>query len=283
MILDVLLIRNIMLLNYINWDVNPEIIDFFGIISLRYYGLLFVMGLLVAYGFMKYFYEKEKLPISDFYKLSMYVFVGTIVGARLGHCVFYEPQYYFSHPLEIFLPFKGTIGKDFYFTGYQGLASHGGAIGILLSIILYSKHSKNNIWSVLDKIAVVVPVTGAFIRLGNLMNSEIIGRVTDVPWAFVFSHVDNLPRHPAQLYEAIAYLFIFLIMLGLYKIQFNKRQSGFFFGVFLILLFSTRIIVEFYKINQVSFEDYLWFNMGQLLSVPFIIAGMWIVLKKRNK
>lgn len=178
------------------------------------------------------------------------------------------------------MPFQGTIGKDFRFTGYQGLASHGGAIGVLLAIIIYSKRSKTNIWAILDKIAIAVPITGAFIRLGNLMNSEIIGHVTGVQWAFIFERVDSLPRHPTQLYEAFAYFSIFFIVLSLYKNQSKKRQKGFFFGVFLILLFSARIIIEFFKINQESFENNLLFNMGQILSIPFIIAGIWITIKK---
>lgn len=273
-----------MVLNYINWDVNPEIIKLFGAISLRYYSLLFVSGLLIGYSIVKHIYVKENLSVLALEKLSMYIFIGTIVGARLGHCIFYDPAYYFSHPLEMFLPFQGTIGKNFHFTGYQGLASHGGAIGVLLAIILYSRRSKTNIWSILDKIAVAVPITGAFIRLGNLMNSEIIGHVTDVPWAFVFERVDSLPRHPTQLYEALAYLIIFFMMFNLYKKQSAKKQSGFFFGIFLILLFLARVIIEFFKINQESFENDLLFNMGQLLSIPFIIAGIWIVLKKnKNK
>lgn len=269
-----------MLLNYIHWDVNPEMTNLFGVISLRYYSILFGLGLIVAYYIMLYLYKNQKLPIADLDKLFIYVFVGTVVGARLGHCFFYEPMYYITHPLEMLLPFQGTIGKDFHFTGYQGLASHGGAIGILLAIVLYSKRFKVNIWSLLDKIAVVVPIAGASIRLGNLMNSEIIGHTTDVPWAFIFSHVDGMPRHPAQLYEAIAYIFIFIIMISLYEKQFAKRQKGFFFGVFLILLFLARMIIEFFKMNQVPFEDGLLFNMGQLLSIPFVIVGIWIVVQK---
>ena len=269
-----------MLFNYINWDINPEIIKLFGIISLRYYSLLFVSGLLLGYLVVKRIYKKEKLPVEDLEKLSLYIFIGTIIGARLGHCLFYEPSYYFAHHFEIFLPFQGTLGKDFRFTGFQGLASHGGAIGVLISIIIYSKRSKTNIWFILDKIAIAIPLTAAFIRLGNLMNSEIAGHVTDVPWAFVFKNIDNLPRHPTQLYEAIAYLLIFIIMMYLYHRLYHKKQSGFFFGVFLIMIFTARVLVEFFKINQVSFENNLLFNMGQLLSIPFIIAGIIILIKK---
>lgn len=268
-----------MILNYINWNVNPEIIKLFGVISLRYYGILFVLGLLLGYTIVKQLYVKENLSVKSLDKLSIYIFIGTMIGARLGHCLFYDPAYYFSHILEIFMPFQGTIGKDFHFTGYQGLASHGGAIGVLLAIIIYSKRAKENIWSILDKIAVAIPITGAFIRLGNLMNSEIIGHATTLPFAFIFKRIDNIPRHPTQLYESFAYLIIFFIMLYFYKTQYDKKQKGFFFGIFLILLFSARFIIEFFKINQESFNNKLMLNMGQILSIPFIIAGILIVVK----
>jgi len=178
------------------------------------------------------------------------------------------------------LPWKGKIGVDFHFIGYQGLASHGGAIGVLFAIILYSKKFKTNIWFVLDKVAVATPLTGAFIRLGNLMNSEIIGHKTNVPWAFIFQRVDNLPRHPTQLYEAFAYLMIFLIMKFTYDRFHDQKKEGFLFGVFLILLFFARILIEFFKINQESFENDLFLNMGQLLSNPFVLAGIIICYNK---
>jgi prolipoprotein diacylglyceryl transferase len=227
-------------------------------------------------------YLKEKLPVENLEKLSVYVFAGTIIGARLGHCLFYDPAYYLAHPLEIILPFQGKIGVNFHFTGYQGLASHGGAIGVLLAIIMYSKSSRTNLWFILDKIAVATPLAGAFIRLGNLMNSEIIGHETDVPWAFIFERVDRLPRHPTQLYEALAYLAIFFIMKYAYRRLHAKKEDGFLFGIFLILLFSARILIEFFKINQESFENGLFLNMGQLLSIPFILGGLVILLIKKG-
>lgn len=269
-----------MLFNYIHWDIDPEIINLFGTISLRYYSLLFLMGLFLGYMIVRKMYLKEKLPVENLEKLSVYVFAGTIIGARLGHCLFYDPAYYLAHPLEIILPFQGKIGVNFHFTGYQGLASHGGAIGVLLAIIMYSKSSGTNLWFILDKIAVATPLAGAFIRLGNLMNSEIIGHETDVPWAFIFERVDRLPRHPTQLYEALAYLAIFFMMKYAYNRLYAKKEDGFLFGIFLILLFSARILIEFFKINQESFENGLFLNMGQLLSIPFVLGGIIILLKK---
>ena len=272
-----------MLINCIHWNANPEIIKLFGVISLRYYSLLFVSGLLLGYTIVKRMYQKEKLPVENLEKLATYIFIGTLVGARLGHCFFYDPAYYFTHPLEMILPFQGTIGKDFHFTGYRGLASHGGAIGVLISIIVYCKRSKTNVWFILDKVAVAIPLAGAFIRLGNLMNSEIIGHPTDVPWAFIFEKIDRLPRHPTQLYEAFAYLLIFISIKYFYHQFHTKKQDGFIFGIFLIMLFSARIFIEFFKISQESFENDLFLNMGQLLSIPFVLAGIVIFVKKNGE
>jgi len=269
------------MLLYINWDVNPELINLFGKISIRYYGLLFVTGLMLGYWVVKRIYEREKIPIEKLDNLTMYIIIGTIIGARLGHCIFYDPAYYFSHPLEMLLPIQ-FIDGSVKFVGYQGLASHGGAIGVLLSIIFYSRKNKINIWYILDKVAVAIPLTGAFIRLGNLMNSEIIGHPTTVPWAFIFQKVDTLPRHPTQLYEALAYLFIFVFIYFLYNKKNNKRADGFIFGCFIFLLFFARLIIEFFKINQVSFESNLALNMGQILSIPFIIWGITIIYNKRK-
>jgi len=265
-------------MNYINWDVDPEIISVFGI-TLRYYSLLFIGGLILGYQIVKRIYLKEGIPTHKLDTLTTYIFIGTLLGARLGHCIFYDPAYYFSHPLEMILPFQFTNGS-INFTGYQGLASHGGAIGVLIAIIVYSYKFKENLLGILDKVAVAIPVTGACIRIGNLMNSEILGHISNVPWAFKFVKVDTLPRHPAQLYEAIAYLIIFAIVRQVYK---NQNKTGLSFGVFLILLFSARIFIELFKVNQVAFEDNLSLNMGQLLSIPFVLAGLVICFRSLRK
>ena len=267
------------MLMYVNWDVNPELVNLFGIISIRYYSLLFVTGLLLGYWVVKRVYQREKIPIEKLDSLAMFIFAGTIIGARLGHCLFYNPVYYLSNPIEMLLPIQFVNGS-IKFTGYQGLASHGGAIGVLLAIIFYSKKNKVAIWSILDKIALAVPLTGAFIRFGNLMNSEIIGNQTNVSSAFIFKHVDDLPRHPTQLYEAISYVIIFILTHILYKQRQNK-VDGFVFGFMLFLLFVSRFMIEFLKINQESFENGLILNMGQILSIPFILWGLLIMYKKR--
>ncbi len=231
---------------------------------------------------MKQIYLRENQSIEDLEKLAFFVFAGTIIGARLGHCLFYEPDYYLRNPLEMILPFKWKIGESFEFTGYQGLASHGGAIGVLTAIFIYSRKYEVNFLWVMDRLAIATPVTGAFIRFGNFMNSEIIGKPTNSNFGVVFERIDLIPRHPTQLYEAFSYLLIFLILLWFYSKQKTKRKDGFIFGLFLVLLFVARILIEYFKINQVDFEDGMFMNMGQLLSVPFVITGFIIMIWKRK-
>jgi prolipoprotein diacylglyceryl transferase len=193
---------------------------------------------------------------------------GTVIGARLGHCLFYNPVYYLSNPVEIIKVWEG------------GLASHGAALGILIAIYLFAKKKKNYsmLW-VLDRVVIVVALAGTFIRLGNLFNSEIIGIPTDVSWAFIFTAVDDLPRHPAQLYESIAYFIFFLILLFVYYKGFEKNRNGLLFGLFLVLVFTFRFFVEFLKENQSGFEAGMALDMGQLLSIPFIITGFIFIAK----
>lgn len=263
------------------WDIDPVIFYITDSFPLKYYGLFFVTGLLIAYYIVKRVYEKENIPVEHLDKLLVYVVVGTIVGARLGHCLFYDPDYYLSRPLEIFLPIAKVNGS-YEFVGFQGLASHGGALGVLLAIIRYSRKYKTKLLWILDRVAIGGPVTGAFIRLGNFMNSEIYGKPTNGNWGVVFQRDDLIPRHPTQLYEAVAYLLIFVLVFWLYIVKKFKTRDGFIFGIFLTLLFLARFIIEFYKENQVSFEDELSLNMGQLLSVPFIFAGLVLIYLKQK-
>lgn len=269
-----------MTLAYINWNADPEIVKLFDIISLRYYSILFALGLILGYIVVKQLYRREKASIENLDKLALYILFGTIVGARLGHCLFYEPAYFLRHPLEIILPFRWKVGGSFEFTGYQGLASHGGAIGVLSALFIYCRKYKVNLLWVLDRLAVATPLTGAFIRLGNFMNSEIIGEATNSNYGVVFQRVDNIPRHPTQLYEAAAYLLIFVLILWFYSKHKTKRADGFTFGLFLALLFIARILIEFFKINQVDFENGMLMNMGQFLSIPFVITGLLIMIIK---
>jgi phosphatidylglycerol:prolipoprotein diacylglycerol transferase len=262
----------------IQWNPDGTIVNF-GIFALRYYSLFFALAFVSSYLVISKQFKKHHIHPELLNKLTLYVFFGTLIGARLGHCLFYEFSYYASHPLEIILPVR--FYPHFQFTGFQGLASHGGGLGILVSIFLICRKYHLRLWFVLDQVAIVVPLAGFFIRVGNLMNAEIIGKPSDLPWAFVFADEDNIPRHPAQLYEAFAYLIIFVLTYLLAK-RFPKRE-GYYFGLVLLLLFSFRLLVEFVKENQVAFEAGMLLDVGQLLSIPFMISGLIIIYLKRDK
>ena len=266
-----------MSLNYIHWNPDPEIINIFGI-PVRYYGLLFVSGLILCIYILRWIYKRENIPSENLEKLSIYCLIGILAGARLGHCLFYEPSYYLSHPLEIILPVTFPAGGGVKFIGYQGLASHGGALGLLIALYFYSRKTKHSMIDTLDLIAVVAALECGFIRLGNFMNSEIIGIPATKPWSVIFERVDNLPRHPAQLYEAISYFIIFTIMIILYKKMRARFKNGFFFGLATVLCFTARFIIEFVKENQVGFENGMTFNMGQLLSLPYLVLGIGFII-----
>ncbi len=277
---------------YIVW--NPSIEAFhIGPLAFRWYSLCWLVGLLLAYLVVKWLYKDQKLSDEKFDPLFIYCFLGILIGARLGHCIFYQPDYFLTSAkgfVEMLLPIHIDPQGSWHITGYQGLASHGGTLGLILALLLYVKRWKVPVWQVLDNIAIATGTTACFIRLGNLMNSEIIGRATDVPWAFIFERVDQLPRHPAQLYEALAYALLFVIMLCIYKADSSETQklknsetqklgTGFYFGLCLTYIFLFRFFIEFTKEVQEDFEEALLFDMGQLLSVPFVVVGVWCMVK----
>ncbi|MBE8727487.1 prolipoprotein diacylglyceryl transferase [Flavobacterium hungaricum] len=266
----------------LNWNVDPVIFWVTKSFPLKYYGALFACGLLLGYYIVRRIYRRENLSLENLDSLLIYVIVGTVLGARLGHCFFYEADYFLKHPIEILLPIQKIKGV-YEFVGYQGLASHGGSIGVITAMILYCRRYKVNFLGLLDKMAVAVPVTGAFIRLGNFMNSEIYGKPTNGNWGVVFQRDDLIPRHPTQLYEAFAYLLIFAILFWMYKSEKNRKAQGLIFGTFLTLLFTARFIIEFFKENQESFENSMLLNMGQILSVPFILIGVLLIFWKSSK
>jgi phosphatidylglycerol---prolipoprotein diacylglyceryl transferase len=269
-----------MVLLFVNWNINPEIFRIGGF-ALRYYSLLFAIAFLLGYYLVKNMYQKEGLDEKTLNPLLIYIIAGTITGARLGQVFFYEFGYFRHHLFEIIFPFR--IGsKGFEWTGYQGLASHGAAIGILIALALYCKKYKQNFLRTIDKIVIAVALAGFFIRTGNLFNSEIIGKPTDVSWAFIFERVDLIPRHPSQVYEAAAYLLIFFILWGMYQRKGMELKRGFLFGWFLIFVFSTRFLIEFSKENQEAFESALPINMGQILSLPFVLIGLYFIFRKGN-
>ncbi len=270
-----------MLFNAITWNIDPEIFSI-GQLSIRWYGLLFASAFLSAYIVFSRFLITERLTSELLDELLIYSAVGTVIGARLGHCIFYEPDYFLSNPLEILKIWKG------------GLASHGAAIGILLSLWFYiRKHKLSFLW-LIDRIVIVVALGGAFIRIGNLFNSEIYGSPTNLPWGFEFVRdklydsstgelLPTLARHPTQLYEAISYLVIFSILLTFYRKRHTTVRDGYIFGVFMILLFAARFFIEFVKNDQVNFESGMQLNMGQWLSLPFILAGVVMILWTKYK
>jgi phosphatidylglycerol---prolipoprotein diacylglyceryl transferase len=266
-----------MILNYIHWNLDPEIINIFGI-SIRYYGLLFVSGLILCIYILGWIYKRENIPSENLEKLTIYGMIGIIAGARLGHCLFYETSYYLSHPLEMILPITFPPDGGIKFTGYQGLASHGGVLGLLIALYVYSRKTKHSMIDTIDLIAIVSGLSFGFIRLGNFMNSEIIGMPTTKPWGVIFERVDNLTRHPAQLYEAISYFIIFAFMMILYNKSRDRFKNGFFFGLGSVLFFTARFIIEFVKEDQVGFEEGMTFNMGQLLSLPYIAVGIGFII-----
>lgn len=266
------------LFSYIIWNPDSTIADL-GFISLRWYSLFFALGFILSYIILRRYFKKEGVGEDKLEKLTVYIVVSAVIGMRLGHCLFYDWDYYSHHLAEILLPVR--FEPHFEIVGFEGLASHGGAIGILIAMILYSRKYHFGIWWILDKLALVVPLAGCCIRLGNLMNSEIVGRPADVPWAFIFPQVDLLPRHPSQLYEAFSYLAIFIFINLLYRK--NRKQQGFIFGVFLILLFGARFFIEFLKADQSAFEAGMLLNMGQILSIPFVLLGIFLVVKKRQR
>lgn len=266
---------------YIEWNPSPEIFTIPGIDwPVRWYGLMWALAFIASHFIMNRVYKKEGRTDKQLDTLTLYIILGTVIGARVGHCLFYGPWFdefdangrliaegYLSHPLNILKVYEG------------GLASHGGAIGIITAMILYCRKTKESWLWLFDRLVIVVGLAGMFIRLGNLMNSEIIGTKTTVPWAFIFVQEDAYPRHPAQLYEAIYCLFLFIFMYWFWKNKRDKVGPGFMFGMFCVLLFIERFFDEFLKEDQAAFEDSLPLNMGQILSIPFIVIGIFMMIR----
>jgi phosphatidylglycerol:prolipoprotein diacylglycerol transferase len=243
-----------------------------GPLTIRWYGILFALAFVVSYQIMFSIFKKEGRTQKELDFLAIVMVIATVVGARLGHTLLYDPQYYLSNPIEILMIRKG------------GLASHGAAVGILIGLWIFVKRTKNMsfMW-ILDRLATVIPLAGSFIRLGNFFNSEILGKPSDLPWAVIFGSVDQIPRHPVQLYESFSYIIISLILFFLYFKKDMAKKPGFLFGLFLILLFGARFVLEFFKMNQAEFAVGWMINMGQLLSIPFIIAGFFLLFRRIKK
>jgi len=247
------------------WNIDPNIFKF-GAIQLRWYGVLFVASFFVGLSIMQWVYRREGKDPAVLDNFLLYVIVGAVVGARLMHCFAYEPDYYLSHPMEILYVWKG------------GLASHGGMLGVIVALYLFARRYKESYLWMLSRATLAGMVTAAFVRIGNFFNSEILGLPTDKPWAIVFSRIDNLPRHPVQLYEAAAYFVILGILIWLYRRSSFAFASKILPGVFLVLLFSARFLLEYTKTEQADYATALPFTVGQLLSIPFILLGIFWVL-----
>lgn len=251
----------------LHWNVSPEIFSV-GPITLRWYGLMFLAGFSIGYMLMKKVCHWEGKPIEKLDSLLVHLVLGTTIGARLGHCLFYDPGYYLSNPLEILKIWEG------------GLASHGGGIGVMIALWLFvRKNPEFSLMWLFDRIAIFTVMTGGFIRLGNLFNSEILGKPTGGDWGFVFTRIDQIPRHPAQLYESICYFLIFAFVYRVYLSFKSKTPPGLLLGMVFAGIFTARFFIEFVKENQSAFENQMTLNMGQLLSVPFVAVGIWLVMR----
>lgn len=251
----------------IHWNADPVIFEIFGI-EPRWYGVLFASSFIVGFVIIEQIFKNEHKNLKDLDKLTVYMLVATVVGARLGHCLFYNPGYYLANPIEILMIWKG------------GLASHGAAIGILFALWLFTKkHEGYSYLWIVDRIVIVVAMAGAFIRTGNFFNSEIFGMPASVPWAVVFERIDMVPRHPVQLYEALCYALIFFFLFILYNKQKQKIREGLLTGYFLILIFTARIVLEIWKVQQADFTLFLGIKMGQWLSIPFIVTGLILLVR----
>jgi len=270
-----------MVFSAITWDFNPDIFSI-GNHAVRWYGLMFALGFLIGYLIFQRYLRGDKLTSEMVDSLLVYIAIATIVGARLGHCLFYEPDYYLKNPLEILKIWKG------------GLASHGFAIGLLLALWLYYRKYKIPFLWLMDRLVIVVALGCAFIRIGNFFNSEIYGLPTSLPWGVEFVRdrlydsatgeiLPTVPRHPTQLYEALSYFLIFFASFVFYRKRNMEVRDGFIFSVFMIALFCARFLIEFLKNDQVAFEAGMKFNMGQLLSLPFILAGIGMLIWTKAK
>tara|TARA_B100001027_G_scaffold195712_1_gene152182 strand:- start:929 stop:1765 length:837 start_codon:yes stop_codon:yes gene_type:complete len=268
------------------WEPTSDGIKLFGNLKIHYYSLMWMIAFILGYQIMKSIFKYESQSEKKLDSLFMYSVLGIMIGARLGHVIFYQPELFRQDFLSVFLPFKFSGG--FQFTGFRGLASHGATIGMIISMFIYNRKvlKKSVLW-ILDRVVIACALGGIFIRIGNFFNSEIIGKAADqdLPWAVIFKNIDNVPRHPGQLYEAFGYIFVFLIVYAVYWKTKKSIQEGYLFGLFLILLMTVRVYVEKFKIPQVDGrEDWiLGLNTGQALSIPFILIGIFFIVNSKRK
>jgi prolipoprotein diacylglyceryl transferase len=253
----------------IQWNIDPEIFRF-GFFAIRWYGLCFALAFILGFQIMERIFQKEKVREELVESLFIYSVVGTLVGARVGHCLFYEPEVYLTDPIRILKIWEG------------GLASHGAAVGVFTALALFCRRFHISFLWLVDRQCIAAALAGGLIRLGNLFNSEIVGKPAQIAWSFVFSRVDQLPRHPTQLYESLTYFSTAAVLAWLYRKGNKGEKRGFLFGIFLIVVFGSRFLWELLKENQVSFESSLPINMGQILSIPLLLTGAGLIYRSRK-
>lgn len=269
-----------MAISFITWNIDPVFFRV-GNISVHWYSILMATGFILGYFVIRKIFIKEKIPVQTLDSFGIFIVLGMFVGGRLVHCLFYEADYYLKFPLDIIKPWKGELGNGAVYTGYRGLASHGGVLGVVIGLSINAYRKNLSVLWILDRFAIVLALAGCFIRLGNLFNSEILGVKSTLPWAFIFEQVSGIPRHPVQLYEALSYLAIFFFTYRYYKFRINRLRKGEILSLTLILVFIIRVLFEFIKEGQTSADNHTLLKMGQLLSIPFIIIGasLFIVMK----
>lgn len=252
-------------MDFIIWKIDPILLSFGGL-KLHWYGVFFAVAIISGFQIMKWIHQQEGKSIESLDGLLMYAVAGIIIGARLGHCLFYDPVFYLNNPLKILSIWEG------------GLASHGGGVGVIFAIYFYHKKSNEDYLWLIDRLAIPTALVGFFIRIGNFFNSEIIGIHTNVPWAIIFERVDALPRHPVQLYEAFSYLTIFAFLMLAYRFSNIRHHTGSILGLLLLLVFSARFFLEYLKVKQAAYSSELIMTTGQLLSIPFLVFGLLLII-----
>jgi phosphatidylglycerol---prolipoprotein diacylglyceryl transferase len=271
-----------MILDYIIWNADPVLFRL-GNVVVRWYPVLLVLSFYISYLFVDHIFEREKVSKTTMHSFGIFIIAGLLIGGRLVHCLFYEPEYYLKFPLDIIKPWRGELGNGAKFVGYRGMSGHGSVIGIILGIVINAVRTRTSIIWMIDRIAIFGPLIGLFVRIGNLFNSEILGTSSTLPWAFIFKRVDRTPRHPVQIYEALAYLIIFIISWEYYKRHAGKEKPGAILGLVLVLVYISRFLLEFFKADQSRIESTMRLNMGQVLSIPFIIIGLILLFRPRIK
>jgi len=269
-------------LAYITWNVDPVIFRI-GSFAIRWYSLFLVASFYISYRMVGYIYDREGRSKDPLPSYALFVIGGLFLGGRLMHCLAYEPAYYLKYPWDIIKPWRGVLGENARFVGYRGMSGHGSALGIILGIVINAWRTKTPVVWMIDRVALFGPLIGFFVRLGNLFNSEILGTPSGASWAFVFMRTDHVPRHPVQLYEAIAYLVIFIVSFDWYKRIAGREKPGAMLGLVLILVYSARFLLEFFKAKQSDVETDLSLNMGHLLSIPFIVGGLILFFRPAGK